>query len=160
MSHGSDAAARAGAGAPNIGIASATASTNAAASHNRRGKVIESMGRLPGSGSGSGGTRRAGGPRADVKGASRFGHGASGTVMSERTNSKASLQLDLFWEHKLMQAIVSILALRQAPYSLFRSASSERRIDMVMRRRLAPLQASGAAAKCRLSQVTSTVRIR
>jgi hypothetical protein len=64
MSHGSDAAARAGAATLNIGNASAAASTNAAASHNRRGKVIENMGRLPDSGSGG-----AGGPRADVTGA-------------------------------------------------------------------------------------------
>src|ERR1700729_1525257 len=112
MSHGSDAAARAGAGALNIGIASAAASTNAAASHNRRGKVIESMGRPPGSG--SGGTRRGRTVKGELR---RFGHGASGAVMSEWTNSKASLQLDLFLEHKLMQAIVSILVLRQS--SLF-----------------------------------------
>jgi hypothetical protein len=56
--------------------------------------------------------------------------------MSEWTNSKASLQLDLFLEHKLMQATVSILVLHQAPYSLSRSASSEKRIDVVMLRRL------------------------
>lgn len=33
-----------------------------------------------------------------------------------------------------MRAIVSILVLRQAPYSLSRSASSEKRIAVVMRR--------------------------
>ena len=117
MSHGSDAAARAGAGALNIGIASAAASTNAAASHNRRGKVIESMGRLPGSGSGSG-ARGARADRAPTRRVPRrLGHGASGAVMSEWTNSKASLQLDLFLEHKLMQATMSTLVLRQS--SLF-----------------------------------------
>jgi hypothetical protein len=42
-----------------------------------------------------------------------------------------------------MQAIVSILVLRQAPYSLSRSASPEKRIDVVMRRR-SPGRSGGA----------------